>query len=88
LYPVLFFLGDDDIAVFQILPYLFQPVSIIVQKPPKNTRTIRASKIEQAAAFISNASVNMLMKINKIIYKLTFKLKLKISFYFFRMPMN
>ncbi|KAF0683352.1 Thymidine kinase, partial [Aphis craccivora] len=47
---------DDDIAVFQILPYLFQPVSIIVQKPPKNTRTIRASKIEQAAAFISNAS--------------------------------
>ncbi|XP_060845953.1 LOW QUALITY PROTEIN: uncharacterized protein LOC132925584 [Rhopalosiphum padi] len=48
--------GDDDIAVFQILPYLFQPFSIIVQKPPKNTRTIGASKIEQAAAFISNAT--------------------------------
>lgn len=28
----MYFLGDDDIAVLEILPYLFPPVSIIVLK--------------------------------------------------------
>jgi len=62
------FVGDNDIAALEIITYLFQPMSIIIQKPGNTCHTIRSSKLEQASAFITQITVNFFF------YKRTFLL--------------
>jgi hypothetical protein len=50
LFEIKKFAGDDDLAAFQLIPFLLSPVNVVFN----NKKILRPSKIEQLHAFIVN----------------------------------
>lgn len=63
----MFVIGNDNIAALKLIPLLFQPISLKVNKKRKNCSdtpsTWRPSKVEQASAFIKFVVVSFVINL-------------------------